>query len=130
VELTRRVKEYLDRAYIFKVNFNEAITKGDIEKASELLWGIFSCYMNALRVLRTGKPARRHGEIIEVGLDLAKVMGDEKLEKAVKLAEKCHSNFYHSFLDLEDIKECYEVIMYAVRKADEFIRKLMPEFHE
>ena len=122
VELTQKVKEYLDRAYTFKVNFNVAITKDDIEKASELLWGIFSCYMNALRVLRTGKPARKHSEIIEVGLDLAKALGDERLKKAVKLAEKCHSNFYHSFLDFEDVKECYEAIMYAVRKADEFIR--------
>lgn len=124
--MERRVKEYLDRAYKFKVNFDEAITKGDIEKAGELLWGIFSCYMNALRVLRTGKPARRHGEIVKVGLDLAKALNDEKLAKAVKLAEKCHSNFYHSFLDLEDIKECYEAIMYAVRRADELIRKTMP----
>lgn len=122
MELTQKVKEYLDRAYTFKVNFNVAITKDDIEKASELLWGIFSCYMNALRVLRTGKPARKHSEIIEVGLDLAKALGDERLKKAVKLAEKCHSNFYHSFLDFEDVKECYEAIMYAVRKADEFIR--------
>ena len=125
MELTRKVKEYLDRAYTFKVNFDEAITKGDIEKASELLWGIFSCYMNALRVLRTGQPARSHGEIREVGLDLAKALGDERLGKAVKLAERCHSNFYHSFLDFEDIKECYEAIMYAARKADEFIRKAM-----
>jgi len=124
VELTR-VKEYLDRAYTFKVNFDEVIEKGDVEKASELLWGIFSCYMNALRVLRTGKPARRHREIVEVGLNLAKALGDVKLEKAVRLAEKCHSNFYHSFLDFEDVKECYEAIMYAVRKADEFIRKIM-----
>ena len=59
VELTRKVKEYLDRAYTFKVNFDEAITKGDIEKASELLWGIFSCYMNALRVLRTGATCKK-----------------------------------------------------------------------
>ncbi len=125
MERTRKVKEYLDRAYAFKVNFDEEIAKGRIEKASELLWGVFSCYMNALRVLRTGEPAKSHAEIREVGLDLAKALGDERLEKAVKLAERCHSNFYHSFLDLEDIKECYEAIMYAVRKADELLRKMV-----
>jgi len=31
---------------------------------------------------------------------------------------------YEYFLDFEDIKECYEAIMYAVRKADEFIRAM------
>lgn len=124
MELVIRVKKYLDQAYTFKVNFDEAITKRELEKASEFLWGIYSCYMNALKVLRTGKPAKRHGEIIEVGRDLAKAFNDEKLKEAIRCAEKCHSNFYHSFLDIEDIKEYYENIMYAVKKADEYIRDL------
>ena len=55
--VTEKIKEYVDRAQVLKKNADEAISRGELDKASEFLWGIVSCYLNGLKLLRTGKPA-------------------------------------------------------------------------
>jgi len=52
-----------------------------------------ACYLNALNLVKTGRPARSHFEMVRIGLDLAKDLGDEKFYRAIRRAEKLHVNF-------------------------------------
>lgn len=119
--LSERIIDYIRRADRLKENFDKAVAEDNIEKAGELLWGILACYLNALKIFLTGKPARRHGELVKVGYDLAKALGDDKILEGVRKAEKLHSNFYHAFLDKEDLKEIYEDVVYVVGRIYEMM---------
>jgi hypothetical protein len=121
VRLVEKAYEYIARTDKLKENFDAAIAEENVEKASEFLWGILACYLNALKILIDGKPAKKHGELRDLGLSLAKGLGDERLYRAIKKAEKLHANFYHAFLDIEDFREIYNEVMYAVTRVYEEI---------
>ena len=127
--LTLRVKEHLDLANKYKVDFNEAIEKGDIEKADESLWRLFSCFMTALSLIRKGRPARSDDEVMEVGLEFAKTLGDKTLKDAVKRIIKYHTFAYYSVLDLEDMKEYFQAVEYVIQKTYEFVGKILSQIY-
>ena len=127
--LTLRVKEHLDLANKYKVDFNEAIERGDIEKADESLWRLFSCFMTALSLIRRGRPARSDDDVVNVGMELAKTLGDEMLERAIKYIVKYHTLAYYSVLDLEDMKEYYQAVVYVIQKTYEFVEKILSQIY-
>ena len=116
-----KIKEYVDRAQVLKKNADEAISRGELDKASEFLWGIVSCYLNGLKLLRTGKPASNHRELVRVAEDVEKVLADERFSTAMRNAEKLHANFYHMFLSTRDLAQLYREIMYALKRLHELL---------
>ena len=125
-DIEEKIMEYLNRAYTFKENFDDVILReNNLEKASEFLWGMFSCYLNAVYLLKKGKPTTSHKELMNVAWQLVNAFEDENLKEAVKLAEKCHANFYHGILDRDELKKCYNAIMYAILKIEsEIFRRI------
>lgn len=119
-EVIEKSQGFIERADKLYSNF-KTIQKDDIEKASELLWGVFVCYVNAYWILRTGEPVTRHGKIREVSEGLVSVLNDTKFDNARKSAEKLHANYYHGFLNLEDLQKIHPDIKYATEKIHDLI---------
>ena len=114
-ELLERSSQYIKRTKALRDNYEEALSKEEVDKAAEMLWGIFSCHVNALAVLRNGEPYTEFGKMVEFTEDLAKEKEDKKLGQAVKSAKKAHANFYHGFWnDKEDLIEVYLDVIYAI----------------
>jgi len=111
-----RVKEYVDRAQLLKLNVDESIGRGELDKAGEFLWGVVSCYLNALRLMLTGRVAADHKELMATAEQVAKNLNDERFIRAIREAERLHANFYHSFLDLQGFTQTYGEVMYALER--------------
>ncbi len=126
----RKAGEYLRRADEMKANADRALAEGRLDKCGEMLWGVLACHLNALMLLRAGRPATGHREMVEVGRELAAYLGDERLYRAIRHAEKLHANFYHLFMDEEDMRKAYGEVMYAVgvvrRMIERLYRGLLP----
>ena len=116
-----RIKLYVDRAGALRANADAAISGGELDKAGEFLWGVMACYLNALKLMYTGKTAGTHKELMEVAIMVAKELGDERFRRAIKNAERLHANFYHLFLDAEDFARIYDDILYAARQLHELL---------
>ncbi len=56
----QKAREYWERASFYLKNYENDRIKSE-EKASEDLWGVVSCLMNAISVVELGKPQSRHG---------------------------------------------------------------------
>ncbi len=91
--------KYLRRAEQYYQNFLASINRGEIEKASEMLWGALSCYANALSVLIRKKSLTTHSETVNFLKELAKETRDPQIIDAVGQAQQLHANFYHGFIE-------------------------------
>ncbi|MEM0374841.1 MAG: PaREP1 family protein [Nitrososphaerota archaeon] len=126
-EVYRTVSEYLERSKRHQENLREFIQRGELEKAGDMLWGILSCYSNALSILLRGQKGvlRTHRDTIRFLEEFAKSIGDKRVIDAVKEAERLHANFYHGFIrDAEDLRKHYEGVYLLIQLLDEQIRKL------
>ena len=116
-----QLEGYEIRAGMYLSNVDLAVMKDEYEKASEFLWGSIACYLNAIYFLRTGKSCSGHNAMIALGERISVVTGDQRLENAIRIGEKMHSNHYHGFLRPEEFPGMYYEIMYAVSKLRELL---------
>ena len=101
-EFLRRIqkaREYWERASFYLKNYENDRIKSE-DKASEDLWGVVSCLMNAISVVELGKSQPRHGNQREFAMQflISEFEDGKELFKIYEKAEKLHSNFYHSFI--------------------------------
>ena len=80
-----RSGEYLHNTYV-------ALERGEIEKASEFLWGSMALAVKAVAALREVE-LRNHGAIWEYARQLSKELGDQQLFDSFRDANRLHSNF-------------------------------------
>jgi hypothetical protein len=91
-----------------------------------MLWGVFSCYVNAYAILITGKPFTQHGPTVDFVLQFAKGRRDGRLIRAAKLADRAHANFYHGFLkDEDDLRPVFQDVLYAAKVFDKEVRSFL-----
>ena len=90
--------------------YHRLFQQGELEKAEEVLWSIIVVMLDAISMLVQGRPLRRHRELkIFVKTELAQLYnsltgGDPVvLVKLFENAERLHANFYHEFLDAEEL---------------------------
>lgn len=71
---------------------------GDILQGSEMLWGAATHAIMANAQLR-GWNFGSHRSMAQAVDRLAVEVGDEFLESGFGVAEKCHANYYHDFME-------------------------------
>ncbi|MGC8657191.1 MAG: hypothetical protein ACP5UL_05550 [Thermoplasmata archaeon] len=118
------IESYMDRIPILKHNLECEIRSKHYFKASEHLWGIWSTYINVYSLMVSGKACSTHDDIVKRGIELAKLLESETINKAVRYGNTLHANFYHSFLEEDEFKEKYTIIFKAIEEIDQYLRSL------
>ena len=90
--------------------YHRLLRQGELEKAGEVLWSIIVIMLDTMSMLVQGRPLRRHRELktfVKTGLAQlynSLTGGDPVvLVKLFENAERLHANFYHEFLDTEEL---------------------------
>ena len=101
------------------------------EKASEDLWGVVSCLMNAISVVELGKPQPRHGNQREFAMQflISEFEDGKELFKIYRKAEKLHSNFHHSFIKRDELEELWADVLRLVKRLDNAFREKLKRLH-
>ena len=115
MEAKERIKKHRTQSVHYFENALYFIDAGDIEKASEFLWGSLTQALKALAASK-GMQLRSHRDIREYTMELAKALKDESIKNAFIGAESLHSNFYESGLTLEDLSIRIPDVKSAVAK--------------
>ena len=94
------------------VQYNELKIRRELSKAGEILWSIIMIMLTMVSLVLTGKPLARHSEAKRfVKKDLSSIyyslygMDPARLVALFEAAERLHANFYHEFLDEEELLE-------------------------
>ena len=120
----RKAREYWERASFYLKNYENDRIKSE-EKASEDLWGVVSCLMNAISVVELGKPQSRHGNQREFAMQflISEFEDGKELFKIYEKAEKLHSNFYHSFIKRDELEGLWADVLRLVKRLDNAFRE-------
>jgi len=99
---------YLENAFKF-------IDAGDVEKASEFLWGSMAEAIKAVAAIK-GVTFRGHRQVRDYAESLSKELGDKSIFDHFLHAESLHSNFYECELELKDVIRVAEEVRTTVDK--------------
>ncbi len=108
-------KHYLENAYKF-------IDAGDVEKASEFLWGSMAQAIKAVAATKE-ITLKSHRQLWDYAESLSKELEDKSIFDSFFHANSLHSNFYECELELKDIIRVAEEIRPTVNK----LLSLIPE---
>lgn len=113
-------EKYAAQSIHYLENALESIQAGEVEKASEFLWGSLA---QALKAVAASKEIelRTHWNITDYAKDLAKQQGDKSIYDVFGHASYLHSNFYEAKLRMEDVQIYAEEIRDMVRKLLDLI---------
>ena len=114
------VEKYRDQSIHYLENAFATLDAGEIEKASEFLWGSLAQALKALAASK-GIQLRTHWNISDYARELAKELGDKSIYDVFGHASYLHSNFYEAGLRKEDVDSYAEDIRAMVRKLLELI---------
>lgn len=118
--MRERLQLYQEQALHYIHNASLALQEGDVEKASEFLWGSMAESLKAVAACK-GQLLRTHQELRIFARGLAREIKEPGIEEAYSRAEKLHANFYESFLEPEDLALDMERIREAVRRLFELV---------
>jgi hypothetical protein len=114
-------EKYLERAGVYYSNYDHERQSGDKGKASEELWGVISCLLRAYYLLLRGEPLpQEHKALVNWAREVLAGQPDgEGLYRSFRDAEKLHANFYHMFIQDDELNEIWaRVQALAVRLED------------
>lgn len=117
-----KIKKYRTQSVHYFENALHFIELGDIEKASEFLWGSIAQALKAMAATKD-RPLRSHNAIRDYAIELSRALKDDTIRHAFDKAQSLHSNFYESELTIEDVVIGAEDVKLAVSK----LLKLLPE---
>lgn len=106
---------YLENAYKF-------IDAGDVEKASEFLWGSMAQAIKAVAATKN-IPLKRHNLLKDYAESLTKELGDSSIYDHFLHAQSLHSNFYECELEMKDVIRVAEEVSTTVSR----LLHLLPE---
>lgn len=110
---------YLSQSFAYLEQAKEMVEKGDSRKASEALWGSIAEALLSLAVAKGLKPPTDHRSLKALARDI----GIEAVKQAFKTAEKLHANYYHGFMDDEDVKEDLAIVEEGVRVLENMVKR-------
>ena len=108
-------RHYLENAYKF-------IDAGDVEKASEFLWGSMAQAIKAVAPIK-GIPLKKHRQLWDYAESLAKELGDDSIFDSFFHANSLHSNFYECELELKDVIRVAQEVSSTVNELLELLPK-------
>ena len=122
LEIKKRVKRYKAQSSHYLENASVSIKAGDLEKASEFIWGSMA---EALKAVAASKEIRirSHKQLRNYVMEVAKALQDDDIRHAFDYAQSLHSNFYESGLTLEEVAIGAEDVKAVVAK----LLSLIPE---
>lgn len=103
----------------FLVDADKELEKGDTFQASEKLWGAASHVVIA-EMHRQGIKQSGHKAMVNAVEAIADDVEDPRLGDLFTSAEALHANFYHGFLDEEDIRRYRNRVHVFVNRFLEF----------
>ena len=111
------VQEHTETARHFLAESAREFAAGDVLQASEKLWGAAVHAVVAVAQTREWRHSKHRHLKIAVRR-LANELGDASLASGFAAAERFHANFYHGFMDADDIAR-------NRRLAREFVEKTL-----
>ncbi|MFQ6116316.1 MAG: PaREP1 family protein [bacterium] len=104
-------------------NAQKYLEKGDIDKASEFLWGSVAEAVKALAASK-GIALKTHGELWEFMRELTTELGDPTLYEDFRTANYLHSNFYEIELGPHEILSAAEYVQRLVSRLFELVKEI------
>lgn len=97
-----KVNRYRKQSIHYFDNALHYIEAGDVEKASEFIWGSLA---QALKAVAASKDIKlmKHNDIRNYALNLTRELKDEEIMHAFIIAQALHSNFYECGLQMDDV---------------------------
>ena len=104
-------------------NAERLASRGEIRKASELLWGAVAQSIKAVAA-RRGHRIESHRQLLTYARELARETGDQELYKQLLLARILHENFYDETLDPTDFEIIAREAYRLIAKLDRILKSL------
>ena len=118
IEISKRKELYTHYLHNSDKNF----VLGNIAKSSEFLWGAIHTLIYAI-ALTYDKKLSKHSQIRDFAKELTEIEKDEEIVKGVILGETLHSNFYHNFLDKEQLTTNKKLAEELIFKLENILTK-------
>ena len=116
-------ERYASLALKYLENAAEELSRGELEKASEHMWGAVAEAIKCVLAARKGVVVVRHAELRRYARELARETGDPEIFRAFREAESLHSNFYEAVLEEEDLLAHFDSVRLLVSKLLELARE-------
>ena len=110
-------QEHAETARHFLAESAREFAAGEVLQASEKLWGAASHAVIAVAQTRVWRHTKHRHLKIAVRR-LANELGDASIASGFSAAERFHANFYHGFMDADDIARLRG-------RAREFVEKVL-----
>ncbi len=95
--------EHVELARKFLRDADRELADGDHFQASEKLWGAAS-HMVIAEMHRRGIKQSGHKALIDAVYKIAADTGETVISDGFSIAESLHANFYHGFMEPEDVR--------------------------
>ncbi len=103
-------------------NFEKNFRLNNLSKSTEFLWGAIHSLLFAI-ALTYEKKLTEHRKVIEFARELSTIEGDENIFIGIKTGEVLHANFYHNFLDKENVEIKRKDVDNTIKKLGEILEK-------
>ena len=102
-------QEHAQAAEAFLEEAAREFEAGEELQASEKMWGAASHAIMAVAMTR-GQECGTHRKMINVAWEIANEQDDISLRAGIAVAEKFHANFYHGFMESEDMERNAQIV--------------------
>lgn len=108
---------YAEKSRVFLRQAQEELAAGDLEQASEKLWGAAAQMVDA-KAEQRGWRHDSHARLYAVVRQLADETGDPQLSRLFQVAGSLHFNFYEGALPREYIEDTVLVVQELIEKLE------------
>jgi hypothetical protein len=122
LESKEKVEKYKKRSLHYFENAGYFIDIGEVEKASEFLWGGMTQALKAVAAVKSAQ-LRSHNALRNYAYELDRALPGEKIWYSFNLAQSLHGNFYESEKTIEDVIVAAE----EIKKTAARLIGLVPE---
>ena len=102
-------QEHAQAAEAFLEEAAREFEAGEELQASEKMWGAASHAIMAVAMTRD-QECGTHRKMINVAWEVADELDDVWLKAGISVAQQFHANFYHGFMETEDLKPNAEIV--------------------
>jgi len=113
--MEKKTEKHARESLLYLKNASKFVDAGNVEKASEFLWGSMAQALKAVAASK-GIYLRNHRQIWSYAEGLAKELEDNTIYAAFVQANFLHTNFYECELEMKDVRRMAEEIKVAVGK--------------
>ncbi len=122
---TQSVEKHTRKALEFLEHSDRELAGGDVLQGSEKLWGAASHALMAVAIQR-GWDFGKHSALKVAADRLANELGDSNLLGEFLAAQQFHANFYHDFMEDDDVARGRPVVHRFVHRLVELVEELSP----